>query len=677
MTTDLRQRIEERAKLLNQPPQQQQSLPNNLNEEQNTQQPTNDLRSRFESRLNEMQKQNRTPLEKYVQRPTEVALTSTASGFKAIPRTGFDLLKTIVQKTGGNIQDLEKFQQESPEWLKKVASTVFPTFEESQKKYQEKGFAKPESAIEKGIEKAGRFLGESPAVGGIGGIPGAVGLAGAAVGSQVAEELELPPLANAALTLGTSLIGHKVGGGFKELARQKITPEVERYIAASKKAGIDPLLTGMNPSQLQKVAQKWSTHGIGGPQILEEAYKSRSAQVARQFEKALDEIGENLYQSPYEAGEGLKESIQDASMQIEQNKRQLYRAVDETLPKNAAFVLSNPKGMQKQLENGIKIINDSLLITPKESPTYGRLHFLKNGMKNLNKHDLVAMPIKQLEGLDRSLNEVIKYEKPGGYDKLLVPFANEIKNELKNYGKINPRFATARKAANDYFADEVVHIRQNLLSSISKSQTPESTLAIMNTVSGVKHVEKALKALPNGENLLNGLKRYKLNTLIREKIIDSSTGLMKLGGIKDFLSRKAKDYHLISELAGAESMQSLRNLEHAGKGLEKGFNNLVNPSKSADTLIAINSILSPSKKIIRGIKELGKAHPFEAVSDLLSGGLSIAMPKALAKMTLNPKFANKVFALSQAGKANNWRAFNKILDELTDEMNKKDQKEAK
>jgi hypothetical protein len=262
------------------------------------------------------------------------------------------------------------------------------------------------------------------------------------------------------------------------------------------------------------------------------------------------------------------------------------------------------------------------------------------------------------------LNEVIKYDIPGGYDKMLIPFSKEVDKAIKDYSKLNPKYGTARKAANDYFMNDVVHIRQNVLQSIARSERPESTLAIMNNVSGIRNVEKALNSLPNGKTLTEALKRYKLNTMIRDKILDPSTGLMKVSGLKDFLSRKTKDWPIIQELAG-KALPDLQSLEHAGRGLEKGFNNLVNPSKTADTLIALNSILSPSKNIYKGIKNLPKVGGF---IDVLKGTSQIIAPRIIAKMVLDPKFANKVYELSRASKRSDWKTFNILLDSIDKEI---------
>lgn len=681
MSSDIRQRLEERAKLLNankqvnpseEPvkfayPDEEGKTPIPQQQQDNNPQ-TIALRKRLEERVTELKKNNETPYETYVKRPGQILVSNIVSGFRGLPRTAFDFMKTVVEKTGGNIKDLEKAQQESPEWLKRAANRVFPTYESEIEKSKERGYAQPRNFAEKTLAKAGRFVGEAPYFGGVGGARGLATLGGAALGSQVAEESEFGPFGQVAMTLGTSLLAHKLSGGPKAFAKQKITPEVEAYMKASKEAGIDPLLTGMNPKTLQKVAQKWSTHGIGGPQILEDAYKGRSAQVSKQFEKALDEAGTELFTNTYEAGEGLKEGLSDATKQVEMNKSQLYRAVDKTLPVDVTTQLRDPAKMQESLTKAIESLNDTMLLTPLQSPTYSKLANLRNVLENYTQHNPASVPVRRLEATKRALNEVIKYDVPGGYDKMLVPFSKEIEAELNAYAKTNPQYETARKAANEYFANDVVHIRQNLLQSIVRSERPESTLATMNTVSGIRNIERALNSLPNGKTLTEALKRYKLNSLIKEKIIDPSTGLMKVGGLKNFLSHKAKDYELIKELAGSKSLGSLQALETAGKGLEKGFNTLVNPSKTADTLIALNSILSPGKKIASGISNILKTRVGEGALEVFTGLANIIAPKIVARMVLDPKFAQKVFMFSKASKAGNWKIANKLLDSIDNDI---------
>ena len=626
-------------------------------------------------------KEERSKYESFVERPAQIIASSTVAGTKALPRTAYDVLKAIVDKTGGNLENLKEFEENSPEWLKKAASTLFPTFEEVRETQQKptpdlkrKGSAKPEGFIEKTLEKGGRFLGESPAFGGAGGIRGLSGITGAALGAQAGEDLNLNPMAQVALTLGGSILGHKVGGGRAGLGRQTLTPEVEQYIAASRELGIDPMATGMNPSQLQKVAQKYATHGIGGPQILQDAYESRSAQVSRAFERAMDEAGENLFGSKFEAGLGLQEGIQDATRQVEHTKSQLYRAIDETLPQFATTEITNPNQMRQNLERSIGSLGDSISMSHPETATYRRLTNLHNELETLMRDLDGEIPVRTLDATNRSLNEVIRYDRPGGVDKLLVPTARDIRRELEQYGRTNQQYDTARRAANEYFANDVVHIRQNLLQSIARSEKPESVLAIMNTQSGIRNVERALNHLPNGRQLTDSLKRYKLAEMIRDKIIDPGTGLMKVDGLKKFLSRNSTDYPIIRELAGNRGIETLRHLEHAGRGLEKGFNNLVNPSRTADTFLAINSVLSPGKKIASGIGKLVKGKVIEGPLEVLTGSAQILVPKILSRMIMSPEFANDIYRLSNASRASDWRSFNKILDIIDKDLKKDNNK---
>ena len=129
MPSDIRARLEERVKLLNnnQEQPQQQVIPTeaqtDIQSQQNIQEDNPqimELRQRLEARLPEYKKNNESSYETYVKRPGQILLGSTVSGAKSLPRTAFDFMKFVVDKTGGNIKDLEKAQKKSLEWLKKV-----------------------------------------------------------------------------------------------------------------------------------------------------------------------------------------------------------------------------------------------------------------------------------------------------------------------------------------------------------------------------------------------------------------------------------------------------------------------------------------------------------------------------------------------------------------------------
>jgi hypothetical protein len=148
---------------------------------------------------------------------------------------------------------------------------------------------------------------------------------------------------------------------------------------------------------------------------------------------------------------------------------------------------------------------------------------------------------------------------------------------------------------------------------------------------------------------------------------------MKVGGLKNFLSKKTKDYDLLRELAGPRGIRTLGLLEHAGQGLERGFNNLVNPSKTADTLIALNSVLSPGKKIASGVNKFAKGNLIEGGAEALTGVTQTVVPRALSRMILDPDFARRVYSLSRAARESDWKRFNRILDSLDSDL-KKDEK---
>lgn len=613
-----------------------------------------------------------------VEEPLQIFAQNAVAGFKTLPRTAYEVGKGITDKLGTDVgfySTLDKL----PESVKGKAAEIFPTFQEVRKKQLEiPGTAQENTPFRKGLGKVGRGFGETPYFGGIGGIRGASAIFVGSTAAQVGEELDLNPYANAALSLGGAYLGHKLPGLANSrgatLATQRITPEVQQYMDASQQLGIDPLLTGMNPTQLQRVAQKWATHGIGGPEILQQAYESRSGQVARAFEQALDEAGQNLFTTKEQAGSGLVEGIQDATQQVERNKSQLYRAVDAALPQDAMIQIGSPSRAQQNIVNAIGSLNDTLTMAPPQSSVFRRAEALLTNLQDLTTQLDGDIPVRTLEGTNRALNDIIRYDRPGGADKMLIPFANDIRRALDNYARTNPQYRAARRAANDYFANDVVHIRQNLLQSIARSERPESTLATMNTVSGVRNVERALQALPHGTQLSRALKRYKLNELLRDKIIDPSTGLMKVGGLKNFLSKKSSDHELIRELAGPRAYRTLQLLEHAGQGLERGFNNLLNPSRTADTLLALNSILSPGKKIISGLDKLVKGNVFAGGLEAVLGASQTIVPRAISRMILDPDFARRVYTLSQAARQNNWQLFNQILDSLDRDLKKDDER---
>lgn len=616
------------------------------------------------------QKEETAPYEKYVERPAQIVGSSAAAGVRALPRTIYETAKELGSLGGplgsALISGLEKGEEVVPENVKSVLGQIFPRYEEVRQRQQQEGSPTPEGSFEGFLEKGGRFVGESalPLVRGGQKVRQLASIAGAAGGAQIGEDLDLHPFAQAALTMGGGLLGH-AGAGIRTPA-QRLTPEAERYIQASRDLGIDPLATGMSPGQIQKAAQKWAAHGVGGHQVFEDAYRSRSDQVSREFANAMDAVGIDMFQEPYTAGVALREGVQDATRQVEQTKGMLYRAIDQTIPPNASITPQNPQTFLDNANQAIQSLEESISMTPREAPVYRRLVEARDEIQNIlaNPQTALELPIRRLEGSVRSLNDVIKWEHPGGADKLLIPFRKDLANELDRYGKINPAYQRARKSANDYFKDSVVQIRQNILTSIARGERPESALNLMNTVSGIKNVEKALAHLPHGQELFGALRRFKLRSLILDKVIDPSTGLMRLPtsgtGLQNFLSKKTDFYPILHELAGPQAIRKLEKLENVGEGLAKGFNALANPSKSADTALAIYNIVSPTKKIAEGLGKVLKAD-FSGIFTAARGAAQLLMPKILAEMVLDPAFADRIYEASRAAKSGDYARYNRIM----------------
>jgi hypothetical protein len=643
------------------------------------------------------------------------------AGARAAPRSLYEGVKGIaglvgelnpvsLGKTGEYTKKgLEYLEEHSPEKFKELMNFLFPTFEETRKEIPEWLAPKAENFGQKVLQNASRFGTEGVLTGGVGSIPKQIGGSlGAATGQQIAEELELPPIAHAALTAGSAYFGHKVGGKLESpktffTPKQKITPEARSYFEASEALGIDPLATGQNPTQLQKVAQKWATHGHGGPQILEEAYKSRSGQISRVFNEAMDKIGDDLFSvpnkvtgqmqgSPVEAGSALQRGIEQAKNQVEHTKTQLYKAVDATIPEGDKVRLVPGDGIDAGNVNSKLIevqsaLKDTLTHEPAGSYTHklisqaidrlqkinerGQTNFILDSNGNpIPMNPTMEIGVKELENTKRALGEIIDWHIPGGAKSLLKPIYHQMGKTLDEYGNKNKAYGNSSKAAKEYFKDEVLNIRTNLLDAIKEGKKPEQALSKMNTVSGIRQVKKALKNLPDGDKLFNALARYYVKELIQDRIIDPSTGLMKIpkgagNGIHNFLTKDKELYSLIHELLPAEQLKTLHQLEDVGKGLFKGFNALVNPSQTADTALAIYEILGPAKQFAKGVYNLPKIGGF---LDIGAAGLKFFFPKFLAKMVTNPDFARKIYNTAKAADKQDWGLYNRLLLSVTDDL---------
>lgn len=632
-------------------------------------QPNKESELDFSQYKRKSENQSPSAYETLVERPVQIAGQSAVAGFRSIPRTGYDLLKTVVSSTGGNISKLEEAEQNAPEWLKAFSKSAFPTYEEIRSEQAsregEDKLAQPEGSVEKGIEKFGRFLGEAPALGGVGGAKGIASLAGLAGGMQIGEESKLGPVG----TLLTGALGSLAPGGIasgvkalrsptKLLAKgaAKMTPTKslelrKEIIKNARDAGVQLDIGSLTNSGALKWIQNQLAQSPFTGKALDEFKSSLTKQVVDEYKGALDLVGKASLGTRANAGEALQGTltkIKDADLA---SARKLYEGararggdfqvftgpvVDEIVSLESKLTPGSLKGGEQNAV--LKVINDlkNDVMTP------------QGGIKSASINELINNKI--------ALNDIINWEVQGGAKQLLKGVSKSLDDAIMLHGKQDPAFAKLWKDANTKFADHAKTFRENKnIASSLRTQNPEQVFQKMSTVQGIRDVKKALSKSAEGRELFKDLSRFKLDDLLEKSVQKNAQDVIQFGKVGNiFKNPRTKD--LIKELSTPEAYKRLEKLTGLSNQVAESANKFLNTSQSGTTVTNVAAIVDLLKSV--GSALSGNFLPLMRTSAQFGTAIS------LSKLITNESFLIAVEDAILASKSNNATAIKKAGEKL-------------
>ena len=589
--------------------------------------------------------------EKYVQRPGQIAGQAAVAGFKSLPRTGYDLLKTVVSATGGDLSKLEQAEQNAPEWLKSFAKKAFPSYEEVRDQQKEKGkqygsekpLAQPEGAVEKGIEKFGRFLGESPAFGGVGGAKGLASLGGLSAGVQVGEEANLGPIGQ----LVTGTIGALAPGGIKSAvkgitsskhglakAAAKFTPKdklalQQQIIKDARDAGIKLDLGTISGNRfIQGMQTKLAQSSLTGKSF-EDFKQKLSQQVIDQYKNLSDTLGKAKFQTISEAGEALQGALKAERDASQKAYRDLYSGAKKRLTDKSVVYPDRIIKTIEEIESGLK--PGSLKSTEQKAV----LNFIQDVKKDVMAHEgqIKGAKVQDLINDKIAIHDIVDYEIEGGTKQLLKKLAKDIDETIQQYGRVDPQFAKEYKLADKKFGMHADTFRNKSIGSALKSQDPSQVLNRMNNVQGIRDVKRALSGSADGRELFNDLSRFKLDQIIQKSFEEGASNQVKLGQFGNTFS-KGKNRELIKEILPPETFKRLDRLMRTSHEISQAANKFLNTSQSATSL----ADLAAAGTIMADVGYLFAGNPWPlAVS--VGGYVGI---NQLSKLITNPEFLKAV-----------------------------------
>ena len=552
---------------------------------------------------------------------------------------------------------MEADLKNAPEWLKKFGSAAFPSYEDVRQRQTEDGGPKEDTTLKKWLGKFGRFVGEAPATGGLGGVKGVAALGGAAAGLQFSEENEMGPLGQLASGVVGSLIPGAATASIKGIGKAITSPKKTAAEAISKaftsneklalqksiiedaqKAGVKLDIGSITDSKILKGVQSYlSQSRLSGP-ALDNLKQSILDDVRTQYKTLANQLGETRFQTTHEAGLATQFALKEAR-DLDLNKaRELYSSARE---RGANFQVYPGKvvAIVKQLEESL---TPGSVKSTEQKAVLDTIQKLKGDVMTQS-GDIKSAGIGELINNKIALNDIIDYELQGGAKQLLKRAVKAIDETIQSHGKNDPLFAKKWNQANKQFAEHAKTFRSKNINSALKTQDPSQLMSKMGNAQGIKELKKALGKTEDGKRLFDQLARFKMEDLLTKHLEEGASGQAKFGTFANAIT-KGKNGEILRELLGPENFKKLDNLGKTAKVLASTTNKFLNTSQSG-TFLADFGVAG---KLFSDIAQAFHGNPWPLVT---TGGIA-GSARLLANLFANPEFLKLTENAVLAMKAN-------------------------
>lgn len=416
---------------------------------------------------------------------------------------------------------------------------------------------------------------------------------GAGVALQAAEDGQFGPIGTMAAAVIGDVIGHGIASGAKGIKNlitnpKKTLADVAKSFSSQEKrklqqdiikdfrdSGLQADLGTITDSNLIKWTQsRLAQSGLTG-KALDEFRGELTDQIKRQYSELANELGNAKFATEYEAGETLKNTIKNIREADLQEVRELYKNASASLKPNS---FGDTRRLAKTVQRIKSELQPGSLKSAEQQSVLNALETLERDILDSSGKPIFAN-VKDLMNNKIALNDIINYEVQGGQKQLLKEIVSELDRAIISHGKENPTFAKNYILSNKKFSNHAKTFRNKDISNLLRTENPSQILNRMNSVHGIKNLEKILSKSPEGKSLFNDLKRMKLDEVIGNKMTDSASQQVKLGTFSKLLE-KGKNRDIIREIVPKSAFSRLEKLQKNAGRLADAADKFYNSSKS-------------------------------------------------------------------------------------------------
>ena len=399
-------------------------------------------------------------------------------------------------------------------------------------------------------------------------------------------------------------------------------------------------ITGNN--MVKWVQSTLAQSGLTGT-ALEDFKKSLTQNIVSEYKKLSGELGEVVHSSKYEAGEALKTGLKEARDVDASVYRDLYKSATERAGESQVYA-GNVSSLINEIEETMK---PGTFKSGEQKSVLDVLNQVKRDVST-SEGGIKSAGVKGLINTKIALKDVIDYEVQGGAKQLLKRVAKEIDDAILTHGKADPQFAKDWAMANKKFGEHAKVFRGKAIDQALKTQDPSQIFNKMNTPHGIAEIKKALSVTPEGRQLYKQLASYKMEELIGQNMVNSTTEQLNFGTFAKLLE-KGQNRQIVKSLLGEEGLSRLEKLSKASGRLAETAQKFLNTSRSgiqvADTAIIAKAVYAIGSALT------GNPWPLMSTIGLYAGS------KMAASLMADPEFLKLVEEAILESKQGNSVAF--------------------
>jgi len=480
-------------------------------------------------------------------------------------------------------------------------------------------------------------------------------------GDVVGRKALSPEMAKGLMRLAKNPVQEALGHGFAAAAN----PEKE-LARIAREEGINVPLNVLVRSKGNSFLANNMFESIFASKAWKENLKHLNDDMMAGVKNALDDVSPKLLGKDA-ASEAFRTELKAVSSELEKLRMDKYAKATELLkptdrikPIHTMEALSDiekkvtapsPSPAQKAVLQEIKTLRKAWGL--EEAPRKGvKLSDIApplrekaaNKIKAISASSSSEIPVTEMISqrsatLGKGVGDDLPYGVRAWFDKMASAMEKDIATTN------NPEFLQAFRQAQTFFATDIAgRVRTDLSKSLQSGTFPKEAYAFMDSPRHVKELQRLVGESPKGIEIMQDLKRAKLQEVLHDKVVTGDT--LSAANLATLFEKRSIQQPMLKELLGS-SYDKMRKLSKLARGLQQAGADFTNTSKTAvvgKEMAALLSLFNPTKAL--------KTLPV------------VATLKGLSKAMTNPKIIDRALEIAEKRAANKQAGHPRTLAKL-------------